>query len=143
MDKSQEEFLISKLLDVSENTIESLVKLRDELSLSSKGHEDHSKKIEKIIDNQRNIENLLTNFKERKPFDAIDRIEDRQEKHELIIGVIKERLFSNNISGDLAEIKGNVRDMKNKENMMRKWIIILSSISTLAVLVMSIYKIFF
>jgi len=142
-ENTNEEFLISKLLNVSENTIESLVKLKEELSVSSKDHKSHEEKINEVINNQRNIENLLINFKEQKPFKILDRIEDKQDKNQNDLLNIKDKLFSNDIETNIIEIKKDTEYMKTKDDLMRKWIIILSSISTISIFLMSIYKVFF
>ncbi len=142
-DKDRVGFLIDKLLTVSEKTIESLVKLKEEYSISSKDHESHKEKIDAVIDTQKDIENLLNSFKDRRPFEVLERIEDKQDKNINDLTNVKERLFNNDINTDITEIKTTVNQMNTRDDKIVLWLKVMSALPTIALILMFIYQIVF
>lgn len=142
-DKNQTEFLINKLLTVSESTIENLVKLKETLSNSEKDHTRQNEMLDSLINCHRDLENTLNNFKDRKPFEVFERIEDKQDNTANTLKIISDKVCNPKISDDLTEIRTNVDFMRAKEDSTVKWVKILSAISTIAIIIMAMFKIFF
>jgi len=140
---TQSEFIVNKLLSVIESTTENLVKLKSELSSSRVDHTRQNEMLDALINKYKDLENTLNNFKERKPFEIFERIEDKQDNNSNTLKVISDKVCDNHMIEDVTEIKTNVDYMRNKEDGMRRWVIILSAISTIAIIFMAMFKVFF
>jgi len=139
-EKNQIEFLIDKLLGVSEKTIENLVKLKEELSTSKEDHAMHKQILEMLLERQREIDNTLKNFKDRKPFEFFEEMERNQESICNVLTDLKERLFNNSIETNITEIKTNVDHLRTREDMMRKVVLIFTAIPSVLLIILMIYK---
>jgi len=125
-DRIQVEFLISKLLTVSENTIESLVKLKEEISVTKSDHSRHSENIDKIknvldivLDKQKEIERDINDFKDRKPFEICD-----------------------NICDDIKNIKTDMGTVTEKDKALRKLIIIIGAVTSVFAICVQVVQYF-
>lgn len=116
-DKRQAEFLIDKLLIVSERTIESLMKLKEELSTSSRDHIVLKDKIDATLNAQKDLKSIFQSM--------------------------KERLFDNEIEKDITTIKTIVENMRDKDNKTNLWVKVLTAITTILVTFLFIYKVAF
>ena len=144
MDKDQQiEFLIEKLLAVSENTIEPLVLLKEELS-NSRG--DHGKQVDlltSIIDRFNKLENAFINFKERKPIEFLETIKENQMEELTILRAVKEVIHDSTVEEDLLIIKEKVETQAGRDEFTRKLVIGLSVANSLALAVIGVIKYFF
>lgn len=123
-DQSQVDFLIDKLLTVSENTIESLVKLREELKSSKSDHircEETLDKIKQtldiILDKEKEMERTINEFKEKKPFDTCDEI-----------------------CTDINSIKKDMTEVKDKDKALRKLLVVALTISAIIIAVFEVFR---
>jgi len=144
MDKDQQiEFLISKLLAVSENTIEPLVLLKEELSNSRVDHNKHIDLLNNIINKLKDIEINFDKFKDRKPIEFLESIKVNQLEEINLLKNIKEMVHDVTIGDDILIIKEKVEAQSGRDEFTRKLVICLSVANSLVLAVIGIIKYFF